>query len=55
MDEFVSEDFNEWENELDAMGAWPNIFNSIQMLSKAPAESKSKQSLVNYIQELASA
>ena len=44
-----------WENELDAMGAWPNIFDSIQMLSKAPAESKSKQSLVNYIQELASA
>ena len=43
-----------WENELDAMGAFPNVSDSIRMLSKAPQSSRSKQYLVNYIQELAS-
>ena len=44
----------DWENELDAMGAFPNINDSIQMLSKAPPSSRSKEYLINYIQELAS-
>ena len=43
-----------WENELDVMGAWPNINDAIEMLEKAPPSSRSKEYLINYIQELAS-
>ena len=43
-----------WENELDAMGAFPPVNDSIMMLSKAPPISRSKEYLINYVQELAS-
>ena len=38
-----------WENELDAMGAWPCLEIAVLHLQKAPIVSRSKDFLEEYV------